>query len=136
MYIYGDYDNTFIKVSMSSIRYLTEQLGFFISVYEKKILLVTDEDKENFRKLKEIYELLKYQRFDQLIANPTYVIDFQNDSEEYIPKYYPIWMFSMLPGIPIILIFHIYIIIVDIEEWVSFEMIFRSKQRFYLPEKR
>lgn len=90
MYIYGDYDNTFIKVSMSSIRYLTEQLGFFISVYEKKILLVTDEDKENFRKLKEIYELLKYQRFDQLIANPTYVIDFQNDSEEYIPKYYPI----------------------------------------------
>ena len=90
MYIYGDYDNTFIKVSMSSIRYLTEQLGFFISVYEKKILLVTDEDKENFRKLKEIYELLKYQRFDQLITNPTYVIDFRNDSEEYIPKYYPI----------------------------------------------
>ena len=36
-------------------------------------------------------------------------------------------MFSMLPGIPIILIFHIYIIIVDKEERASPEMIFRSK---------
>ena len=90
MYIYGDFNDTFIKVSMSSIRYLTEQLGMFLAVYEKKILLVTDEDKENFRQLKHLYELLKDGRFDQLISNPTYVIDFKNDNEEYLPEYYPL----------------------------------------------
>jgi hypothetical protein len=90
MYLYSDYNNDFVKVSMSSIRYLTEQLGLFLSVYEKKILLVTDEDKENFRKFKYLYGLLKTGQFDQLMTNPSYVIDFRNDVEDYLPGYYPL----------------------------------------------
>lgn len=97
MYIYGYHDDSFVKVSMSSIRYLTEQLGIFLSVYEKKILLTTDKDKETFEKLKEIHMLLKNQRYDRLITNPSYVINFNVDDEDYLPGYFPIWMFCMLP---------------------------------------
>lgn len=90
MYIYGYHDDSFVKVSMSSIRYLTEQLGIFLSVYEKKILLTTDKDKETFEKLKEIHMLLKNQRYDRLITNPSYVINFNVDDEDYLPGYFPI----------------------------------------------
>lgn len=90
MYIYGYHDDSFVKVSMSSIRYLTEQLGIFLSVYEKKILLTTDKDKETFERLKEIHMLLKNQRYDCLITNPSYVINFNVDNEDYIPSYFPI----------------------------------------------
>ena len=116
MYVYSYCDDEFVKVSMSSIRFLTEQLGNFIAVYEKKILLVSDEDKEKFNRLKEIYSMLKNQRYDLLINNPSYVINFEIDDEEYLPGYYPIWMFSMLRRIPIIFDFHIYIINMNKEE--------------------
>ena len=90
MYVYSYCDEEFVKVSMSSIRFLTEQLGNFIAVYEKKILLVSDEDKEKFNRLKEIYSMLRNQRYDLLMNNPSYVINFEIDDEEYLPGYYPI----------------------------------------------
>lgn len=116
MYVYSYCDEEFVKVSMSSIRFLTEQLGNFIAVYEKKILLVSDEDKEKFNRLKEIYSMLRNQRYDLLMNNPSYVINFEIDDEEYLPGYYSIWMFSMLRRIPIIFDFHIYIINMNKEE--------------------
>ena len=90
MHIYSNNDETFVKVSMSSIKYLTYQLGVFLAIYEKKILLVTEEDRENFNQLKQLYQLLKEGRFDELISNPSYVIDFKVDDDEYLPRYYPI----------------------------------------------
>ena len=90
MNIYSDYNESFIKVSMSSIRFLTEQLGVFIAIYEKKILIQSEEDRLKLEQLKTIHQLLKSGRFDMLISNPSYVIDFNVDSDEYLPSYYPI----------------------------------------------
>lgn len=82
-------ENPSSKISLGSIKYLTKQLHDFIEVYEKCILM-TNEEKATFAELKQISELLDHQRYDLLIALPQYVIDFNDDNEDYLPEYFPI----------------------------------------------
>lgn len=90
MYIYSDYHPEGIeKVSLGAVRFLTTQLDEFVTLYEKKILLKTPEEKEALAQLKIISQLLSDERFDQLITDPKYVIDF-SDNEDYLPSYYPL----------------------------------------------
>jgi len=89
--MYGDFqENKEIKLSLGSIKYLTRQLHDFVRTYEKDILITDPEIKAKFEKLKEISELLDRQRYDVLISDPSYVIDFNDDNEDYLPSYYPI----------------------------------------------
>jgi len=90
MYIYSDYHPEGMKkVSLGSVRFLATQLDEFVTLYEKKILLTTPEEKEAFAQLKIISQLLNDERFDQLITDPKYVIDFA-DNDDYLPEYYPL----------------------------------------------
>lgn len=79
------------KLSLKAIRYLAQELSIFLSFYEKYILLVTPEDKEMFRQLKQISDLLNSGQYDKLINNPDLMIDVDDFEEEvsYLPDYYP-----------------------------------------------
>ena len=90
MYIYSDYHPEGIeKVSLGSVRFLATQLDELVTLYEKKILLKTPEQKQALEQLKIISKLLINEQYDQVITDPGYVIDFDND-EDYLPEYYPL----------------------------------------------
>lgn len=114
MYLYGTYDdhNTVKKVSLGSVKYLSQQLADFLEIYEENVMIDDDHQKEILERLKRISALLQQGRYDQLIADPRLIIDFNDDNEDYLPSYYPIWYtLSMLPTtFAIIFILHIYII--------------------------
>lgn len=90
MYLYGYFNDEIPKVSLGSIKFLTSQLNEFLAIYEKKVLIDDPEIRENVERLKQILTLLKQQRYNELIAEPNLVIDFNDDNEEYLPEYYPI----------------------------------------------
>ena len=87
MLIYGDFEK---EERPKSIRYLSEQLNQFVQIYEKKVYLENPKDKETLRQLKIIADLLKQERYDQLIVDPNMVIDFTDVGDGYLPDYYPI----------------------------------------------
>jgi hypothetical protein len=78
------------KVSLGSVKYLTEQLEHFVQVYEKNILLLSQEEVNALTQLKEIANILKEGRYNELINNPELIIDFNDNNEEYLPSYYPL----------------------------------------------
>ena len=78
------------KVSLGSVKYLTEQLEQFVQVYEKNILLLSQEEVNALTQLKEIANILKEGRYNELINNPELIIDFNDNNEEYLPSYYPL----------------------------------------------
>ena len=91
-YLYTDYkDEGIQKVSLGSVRFLASQLSELLLVYEKKVYIAPEDvkAKEALIKLKYISQLLNDERFDQLIADPNYVIDF-TDNEDYLPDYFPL----------------------------------------------
>jgi hypothetical protein len=90
MYIYGYFNNDIPKVSLGSIHFLTSQLEEFISLYEKKILITEQEDRDRLDQLKKILSILKSERYDLLMNNPGYVIDYADNNEEYLPSYFPL----------------------------------------------
>lgn len=91
MYIYGYFQNEETpKVSLSAVKYLSEQLEKFLLIYEKEVLIDDEEDRKRIEQLKNISMLLKQGRYHELIVDPYSVIDFQNDDDDYIPKYAPI----------------------------------------------
>ena len=91
MLMYSNYQETDMeKVSISSINFLLKQLKDLITVYEKKILLCTDEEKDALNKLKYIAEMMDQNRYNELITDPYYVIDFTDDGDGYLPDYYPL----------------------------------------------
>ena len=57
------------KVSLGSVKYLTEQLEQFVQVYEKNILLLSQEEVNALTQLKEIANILKEGRYNELINN-------------------------------------------------------------------
>lgn len=80
----------FKKISLRSLKFLTQELRIFLSFYEKDILLVTPEEVEAFEQLKKISDLLNQGRYDLLINNPDIMIDFTDDDDSsYLPSYYP-----------------------------------------------
>jgi hypothetical protein len=90
MYLYGYFDNKPPeKVSLGAIKFLTNQLDDFVKLYESDVLITEQDDRDVLNKLKTIRDLLKAQRYDMLITDPNYIIDFNDDNEEYLPKYYP-----------------------------------------------
>ena len=90
MYIYGYFNNDIPKVSLGSIHFLTSQLEEFISLYEKKILITEQEDRDRLDQLKKILSILKAERYDLLMNNPGYVIGYADNNEEYLPSYFPL----------------------------------------------
>ena len=70
------------KVSLGSVKYLTEQLEQFVQVYEKNILLLSQEEVNALTQLKEIANILKEGRYNELINNPELIIDFNDNNEE------------------------------------------------------
>lgn len=78
------------KVSLGSVKYLTEQLEQFVQVYEKNILLLSQEEVNALTQLKEIVKILKEGRYNELINNPELIIDFNDNNEDYLPSYYPL----------------------------------------------
>ena len=92
MYLYGLFDNEDVskKVSISSIKYLSSQLDAFLKIYENNVMIENDEDRQTIERLKRISELLKDGRYDQLIADPTFTIDFNDNNDDYLPDYFPI----------------------------------------------
>lgn len=90
MYIYGYFNNDIPKLSLGSIKFLTSQLNEFLAIYEKKILITSQEQRDTIERLKRILEILKSERYDQLISDPGWVIDYADDNEEYLPDYYPV----------------------------------------------
>lgn len=91
MLIYGDFEKEERpKLSLESVRYLSERLNEFVQIYEKKVYLENPKDKETLRQLKIIADLLKQERYDQLIVDPNMVIDFTDAGDGYLPDYYPI----------------------------------------------
>ena len=79
------------KISLRSLKFLAQELSIFLSFYEKDILLVSQEEIEAFKQLKQISELLNQGRYDMLINNPDIMIDFDDfdDDSSYLPSYYP-----------------------------------------------
>lgn len=77
------------KISLGSIKYMTNQLDMFLSLYEKNILVISKEEVEIINKLKQVVQILKEGRFNELINNPDLMIDFMDDDEDYYPKYVP-----------------------------------------------
>lgn len=79
------------KISLRSLKFLAQELSIFLSFYEKDILLVSQEEIEAFKQLKQISELLNQGRYDMLINNPDIMIDFDDfdDDFSYLPSYYP-----------------------------------------------
>ena len=92
MYLYGTYDdhNTVEKVSLGSVKYLSQQLADFLKIYEENVMIDDDHQKEILERLKRISSLLQQGRYDQLIADPRLIIDFNDNNEDYLPSYYPI----------------------------------------------
>lgn len=92
MYLYGYYDNedNKQKVSLGAVKYLSEQLDRFLKIYEKDIFIEDVEDRECLEQLKRISESLKNQRYHELIVDPQYVIDFNDNDEDYLPDYFPL----------------------------------------------
>lgn len=88
MYIYS-YNKEIPKISLGSIKFLTSQLEGFISLYEKKVLITSQEQRDKLDQLKRILVLLQTGQYNQLMTNPYMIIDFMDDNEEYLPKYYP-----------------------------------------------
>lgn len=83
------YDNDEIpKVSLSSIKFLSTQLSDFLDIYSKK-LLMTDEEKAAYKKLRIISNLLKERHYSDLIADIR-LIDFEDDDDDYLPEYMPL----------------------------------------------
>ena len=83
------YDNDEIpKVSLSSIKFLSTQLSDFLDIYSKK-LLMTDEEKAAYKKLRIISNLLKERHYSDLIADIS-LIDFEDDDDDYLPEYMPL----------------------------------------------
>jgi hypothetical protein len=78
------------KVSLGSVKYLTEQLEQFVQIYEKNILLLSQEEVNALTQLKEIVNILKEGRYNELINNPELIIDFNDNNEDYLPSYYPL----------------------------------------------
>lgn len=78
------------KVSLGSIRFLTTQLEQFVLLYEKNILLLSQEEVNIITQLKQIVTLLKEGRYNELINNPELIIDFNDNNDEYLPSYYPL----------------------------------------------
>lgn len=87
--IYSYNPEKIIKVSISSIKYLTTQLSDFLELYGKKVLM-NEEEKESYNKLVIIVNLLKEKRYDELFVNPYFVIDFNDDTDNYLPEYLPL----------------------------------------------
>ena len=81
--------NSFRKVSLGSIKFLTKQLNDFVETYEKKVLIQTPEDLRAFNRLKTISKLLNEGKYEMLITNPYLYIDFEADDDDYIPHYFP-----------------------------------------------
>ena len=79
------------KISLRSLKFLAQELSIFLSFYEKDILLVSQEEIEAFKQLKQMSELLNQGRYDMLINNPDIMIDFDDfdDDSSYLPSYYP-----------------------------------------------
>ena len=92
MYLYGLFDDEKQnKVSLGSIKFLSEQLDRFLDIYEKKLTIDQDVDWDTINRLKTISTLLKQQRYGELIADPSFVIDFNDDNDgDYLPEYYPL----------------------------------------------
>ena len=91
MYLYGYFENEEKpKISIEAIQYLSSQLEKFLNIYEKEVYVDEPKDMETLRRLREISTLLKQQRYDQLIVDPSAVIDFNTQISEYLPSYYPI----------------------------------------------
>ena len=78
------------KVSLGSIKFLTTQLEQFVLLYEKNILLLSQEEVNIITQLKQIVTLLKEGRYNELINNPELIIDFNDNNDEYLPSYYPL----------------------------------------------
>ena len=91
MYLYGvlDADDASNKVSLSSIKFLAEQLDKFVKTYEREVVINDPTDRKTLERLKMISSLLNQQRYDQLILDPNFVIDFNNDADGYLPEYFP-----------------------------------------------
>ena len=92
MYLYGLFDDEKQNnVSLGSIKFLSEQLDRFLDIYEKKVTIDQDVDWDTINRLKTISTLLKQQRYGELIADPSFVIDFNDDNDgDYLPEYYPL----------------------------------------------
>ena len=78
------------KVSISAIKYLTTQLSDFLELYGKRVLMMSDREREAYNRLVIISNLLKEKRYDELFVNPYFVIDFDDDSDDYLPEYLPL----------------------------------------------
>lgn len=91
MLMYSNYkEEDMKKVSIASINFLYKQLRDLLMTYEKKILISSDEERDALNKLKFIVMMLEQGRYDQLITDPYYVIDFTDDKDDYLPDYYPL----------------------------------------------
>lgn len=91
MYLYGYYDNdNKEKVSLGAVKYLSEQLERFLKIYEKDVFIEDAEDRKCLEQLKLISQALKDQRYYELITDPQYVIDFNDDDDDYLPDYFPL----------------------------------------------
>lgn len=72
------------QILYSDIKFLTKQLGDFINVYETKIYIESQKDRDALNKLKIIYQKLKDERFNELI-NDTSIICYDDDDDGIIP---------------------------------------------------
>lgn len=90
MYLYAYYTQDIPKISLGSIKYLTHQLEEFIKIYEKKVYISNEADKQRLEDLKKILMILKSERYDMLITDPGRIIDYSDDNEDYLPEYYPL----------------------------------------------
>ena len=90
MYLYAYYTQNIPKISLGSIKYLTHQLEEFIKIYEKKVYISNESDKQRLEDLKKILSILKAERYELLINDPGRIIDFADDNGDYLPDYFPL----------------------------------------------
>lgn len=89
-FIYNQFSKDIQKIPLGSIKFLTSQLESFIEVYEKNVYISSEEDKQRIHDLKCILNILKNERYEELINCPGRIIDYSDDNEEYLPSYYPL----------------------------------------------
>lgn len=83
IYVKGPSDDVNNKINIKDVIYMASQLDAFIQVYEKNVRLKKEEDVIALQRLKEINQMLKQHRYQELFGVDTQLIDFDIEKTSF-----------------------------------------------------
>lgn len=83
IYVKGPSDDVNNKINIKDVIYMASQLDAFIRVYEKNVRLKKEEDVIALQRLKEINQMLKQHRYQELFGVDTQLIDFDIEKTSF-----------------------------------------------------